>query len=53
MFELGFRDGSMDGLVEGKKLFKHTYTHPKVCVECVTSLVTKVTSDDITVMTSQ
>ena len=28
--------------------FMDSHTYPKVCVECVTSLVTKVTSDDVT-----
>ena len=30
----------------------NTYRPIKVCMECVTSLVTKVTSDDVTMMTS-
>ena len=37
--------------VEGKQEYDNTYTLLKVCVECVTSLVTKVTSDDVTMMT--
>ena len=37
-------------LVEGKQEYGATYTSLKVCVECVTSLVTKVTSDDVTMM---
>ena len=47
------RDGKVrwDLGVEGKDRFKNTYTSLKVCVECVTSLVTKVTSDDVTIMT--
>ena len=37
--------------LDGKQGFKDSYTLLKVCVECVTSLVTKVTSDDVTMMT--
>ena len=43
---------SVHTLVEGKDRFGVTYTSLKVCVECVTSLVTKVVSDDVTMMTS-
>ena len=39
-------------LVEGNQGFCRSYTSLKVCVECVTSLVTKVTNDDVTLMTS-
>ena len=39
-------------LVEGKCRFGRTYTSTKVCVKCVTSLVTKVTSDDVIMMKS-
>ena len=39
-------------VVEGKDRFGNTYTPLKVCVECVTSLVTKMTRDDVTMMTS-
>ena len=38
--------------IDGKQGFKDSNTYLKVCVECVTSLVTKVTSDDVTMMTS-
>ena len=37
--------------VVGKQKYERTYIYPKECVECLTSQVTKVTSDDITVMT--
>ena len=36
--------------VDGKQGFKDSYTLLKVCVECVTSLVTKVSSNDFKVM---
>ena len=37
-------------LVDGKQGFKDSYTSLKVCVECVTSLVTKVSSNVFKVM---
>ena len=35
---------------KGKQGSKNTYRYLKVCVECVTSLINKVSSDDIKVI---
>ena len=37
----------------GNHRYERTYTYSKLCVECVMSQITKVTRDDVVLMTSQ
>ena len=39
-------------MIVGISWFKHTYIYAKVCIDCMTSHITKMTIDDVRVMTT-